>query len=248
MGKYNLTATDPTVRTSFAARLNTNGKVIWMTELPPTFVVDVAGTRTGGAYVLTAYQAFEGIPSLGSNYRDIFAVRALGKRGEPLWTFEVPGVYVGLADTVGADRAGNCFIQGSFAGRIDVGTRPLSYQLGRTAYVIGLTADGQPSFGWMLNKFSFGEHFAVDRLGNWYVGTTFISLDSVSGYDGLVAKNGDDSAVEFGGSRNDYVQKIAVGTRKDRSVYVAGQCYSVPAWVGSNALTNVGAFIGKFNL
>jgi hypothetical protein len=246
IGKDTLVATEPFIRTSFAARLNANGKAIWMTELPATAVFDVAGTRTGGAYALTRYQVLEAIPALGSNYRDVFAVRALGRHGESLWTSEIPGEYLGLADRIAADRAGNCFIQGRFAGRIDVGGTSLAYQLGRTAYVVRLNDGGDPVFGWILNEFSFGEAFALDRAGKWFVGTTFWS--EANDYDGLILENGDGAALQFGGFDADYVQKIATGPKADGTIYVAGECYSVPATVGSTVLTNAGAFIGKFNL
>lgn len=131
-----LVGADVDAWTPFIARLNANGNVIWKTVLTTPGVA--AGTRSGGAYLLTAVQVPE--PLWGSMYRPVFTVQAFGRRGELLWNREVPGTYLGVTAGIAADREGNCFITGTFRGEMEVAGTVLGSA--QSAYVIGLARDG----------------------------------------------------------------------------------------------------------
>jgi hypothetical protein len=230
--------------TQFAARLNANGKPVWLVEVPSTFVADIAGGRAGGAYLLTHDQIIE-TNSAGTVVlsRDVFAVRALGRKGDPVWTTEIPGTYFGLANAITVNRRGQCFVTGRFAGIINAPNADLIQSSGRAPYVYSLAPTGEPNFGWMFDTgFGTGRDIAAAYDGSWFIG-----MDFIDGFasDAAVLKNGDIShPLEIGGDGTDLIDVIAVG--RDSSVYVAGDCRAAPAVVGSHVLTANGTFIARF--
>lgn len=233
--------------TPFIARLNANGKLIWKSVLTSTGIA--AGTRDGGAYLLTQDQV-SGWNPFGSPYRDVIVVRAFGRRGEMLWSRDVPGMYLSVIGGIAADRQGNCFITGTFRGQMEV-TGGVLDAFAQNAYVIGLSPDGSLSFGWNLEPSPFGDaptygyEIATDRAGNWYLGTTIATENRV--FDGAVVKNGDTfNAIQFGSAVSDSFSTMTVSP--DGCVYVAGHLSGAPAWIGSTFVTNSGTIVAKFKL
>jgi len=225
IGARSVVAPDVNSTFGFVARVNRNGNAIWLTQLPTSRIVSIAGTRKGGAYVLG----------------ETFEVFALNQHGKLSWSNSVSGNFYGGSVSIAADRLGRSYVAGYFRGHIETGAYSVTSIPGaRTeAVMCALTSGGQHSFAWTLNDYSVANAVTTDRSGNWYAGGWY-DRDNLG--DGYITKNG-----KFGNENSvsgvgiQYVQSLVA--TDDRTIYVAGVSYP-----DSEILSSGGAFVAKFKL
>lgn len=239
----------------FLAKFSPAGDVLWAKAFGGSGSDAGTGVATdaSGNIYLTGY--FKNTISFGSNSLSTSSVdfnpfvAKLDSNGDVVWAKSAPGDR-SFAVKIAVDRAGNCFVAGSFEGpSVSFGTNVLTRISGSPNSFL-VKYDSRGNVLWARGTGNISAEVAVDALGNAYVtgyfggNITFGSfmLKSSGSSDAFVVKYNADGTViwakQIGGSNSDSGWSIAV--EKPDSVFVSGAFRSSQVWLGRTQITNPG--------
>lgn len=192
----------------FIAKYSSAGKCLWVrtgggtkTDRGYGVAVDAQGNVFATGHCQSTDTAFDGATMPNRGDYDLFVVK-YDANGKLLWLKSGGGAGYDFGHSIGVDKAGNCYVTGSFIGDCEFAGKAVKNSRGGHALLAKLAPNGD--LAWLNvpqgNGSSTGQHLVVDADGNCVVSGGVAGVESF-GIVTLTNKGGRDVfAVKFDAS------------------------------------------------
>jgi Domain of unknown function (DUF4114)/Beta-propeller repeat len=245
--------------TSFIAKLDSSGNVLWAQKLDGSsyntssgITVDSSGNTYATGFFFDP-ATFGNITLTSAGKGDAFITK-LDSSGKFLWAQQLGGTSFDLPLGISVDSSGNSYVTGFFSDTATFGNIALTSTGGSDAFITKLDSSGNFLWAQQLGGTSYasGEAIASDAAGNTYVTGYFsdtatfgnTTLTSAGGSDGFITKL--DSSGKFlwaqklGGGSNDSAYGISSNDSAHAiSIDSSGNSYVTGSFNGTATFGNI---------
>lgn len=250
-------------RQGFVAKIDANGKVVWITNTSLNGSSEIGALRAdyvGNLNVAGQFLGKLGVKTvvLTSQTKKLFAGR-ITQAGTWKDAIEATVSKESLINNLAIDKAGNTYIAGNFSGTAKFGNHTLSSNSGWDGFLAKISS--KQTHDWAIGFYGPGMFDRVDSvevnangesiIGGRFSGATInigsVVLSSKGGSDGLIAKIDSKGkvlwALAAGGSGNEWFNAV---NGSNGSIWATGNLES-SGYMGGKYMVGYGATIAKID-